>query len=204
MLDLRIEENYKNNNYYFIKPEKYINNYNKIKRDLIYLGVNADGFNMQFHKVHLDKIKKYIETETIPYHKWTENDMLEIKLNIPEAILREMLTRIGKRTNYDGKNTLYQYCHIIKREEKYYLLHYLELLEINQKRTRFSDYDLIIRNNVANILKNWNHIDIVDPKYIIEPEKQDTNLICILSKTESKNWDLWNLVKSKHAKKTEF
>jgi hypothetical protein len=200
MIDLRIEQNYKNENYYFIKPEKYINNFNKIKRDLIYLGVNADGFNMQFHKVNLEKIQKYIETGDIPYHNWSEDDLLEINLLIPEPILREMLTRIGKRTSYDGKNTLYQYCHIIKRNGKYYLLHYLELLEINDRKTRFCEYDLNIRNNIANMLKTWNHIEIVNPKYIIEPENQDTKLICVLSKNESKNWDLWNLVKSKHAK----
>src|SRR6056300_984948 len=95
--------------------------------------------------------------------------MVEVKLAEEEDFLkvRETLTRIGVASRKD--RTLYQSCHILHKQGKYYIVHFKELFALDGKPTNFAEEDIARRNTIANLLTEWGLITLVDPIKTEEP-----------------------------------
>ncbi len=93
------------------------------------------------------------------------DSMVEIKLRSAEDFLkiRETLTRIGVASRRD--KVLFQSCHILHKQGRYYIVHFKELFALDGKPTNFSDEDKARRNTIANLLAEWELIDIVDVEF---------------------------------------
>ena len=98
------------------------------------------------------------------------NQLVEVRLKNSEDFLkvRETLSRIGLASKKD--NTLYQSCHILHKQGKYYIVHFKELFLLDGKSADFSEGDIARRNRIVNLLEEWNLIDNVDPKKTQDPE----------------------------------
>lgn len=94
--------------------------------------------------------------------------LVEVTLNTPDDFLKvkETLTRIGVSSKKN--KTLYQSCHILHKrdkntkESKYYIVHFKELFKLDGKPTEFTEDDIARRNAIANILAEWNLVNLVD------------------------------------------
>ena len=88
--------------------------------------------------------------------------MVEVKLNEPDDFLkvRETLTRIGIASRKE--KTLFQSCHILHKQGKYYIVHFKELFALDGKTTNFTEKDTARRNSHANLLSEWELISLVD------------------------------------------
>jgi hypothetical protein len=95
--------------------------------------------------------------------------MVEVSLKTDDDFLkvRETLTRIGVASRKD--KTLYQSCHILHKQGRYYIVHFKELFALDGKPTNFSENDVARRNTVTNLLAEWGLIDLVDPEASVEP-----------------------------------
>jgi hypothetical protein len=116
-------------------------------------------------------------------------NMVEVKLRSTEDFLkiRETLTRIGVASRRD--KVLFQSCHILHKQGRYYIVHFKELFALDGKPTNFSDEDKARRNTIANLLAEWELIDIVDDvrtSEIIAP----LNQIKIIAHKEKHEWKL--------------
>ena len=98
--------------------------------------------------------------------QWQPADMVEVVLNEPDDFLkvRETLTRIGVASRRDRK--LYQSCHILHKQGKYYIVHFKELFALDGKNTNLSLNDVQRRNRIAQLLSDWGLISIVDESQI--------------------------------------
>jgi len=116
-------------------------------------------------------------------------NMVEIKLRSAEDFLkiRETLTRIGVASRRD--KVLFQSCHILHKQGRYYIVHFKELFALDGKPTNFSDEDKARRNTIANLLAEWELIDIVDTERTKEPVAP-LNQIKILAHKEKNEWKL--------------
>lgn len=114
---------------------------------------------------------------------------IEVRLNEAEDFLKvkETLTRIGIASRKENK--LFQSCHILHKQNKYYIVHFKELFALDGKETDFSEDDKGRRNTIINLLKEWELIDIVDEKKIDAP-KAPMGQIKIISHADKKNWNL--------------
>jgi hypothetical protein len=94
--------------------------------------------------------------------KWSIQDMLEITIKQPDDFLkvRETLTRIGVASRKD--KTLFQSCHILHKQGKYYIVHFKELFALDGKLATLSENDIQRRNTIAILLQDWALIDIVE------------------------------------------
>ena len=115
--------------------------------------------------------------------------MVEVTLKEPEDFLkvRETLTRIGVASRKD--KTLYQSCHILHKQGKYYIVHFKELFALDGKPTNFSDEDRGRRNTITNLLTEWGLVGIVETNSTAEfivPLSQ----IKIISHKEKDEWNL--------------
>ena len=115
--------------------------------------------------------------------------MVEVTLKEPEDFLkvRETLTRIGVASRKD--RTLYQSCHILHKQGKYYIVHFKELFALDGKPTNFSDEDRGRRNTITNLLTEWDLVGIVETNSTAEfivPLSQ----IKIISHKEKTEWNL--------------
>ena len=92
---------------------------------------------------------------------WTQEQMLEVRLNEPDDFLkvRETLSRIGVASRREKK--LYQSCHILHKQGKYYIVHFKELFALDGKKTNLSENDIARRNTISNLLSDWGLIKIV-------------------------------------------
>ena len=92
---------------------------------------------------------------------WTQEQMLEVTLNEPDDFLkvRETLSRIGVASRREKK--LYQSCHILHKQGKYYIVHFKELFALDGKKTNLSENDIARRNTISNLLSDWGLIKIV-------------------------------------------
>lgn len=115
--------------------------------------------------------------------------MVEVKLRSAEDFLkiRETLTRIGVASRRD--KVLFQSCHILHKQGRYYIVHFKELFALDGKPTNFSDEDKARRNTIANLLAEWELIDIVDTDRTKEPVAP-LNQIKILAHKEKNDWKL--------------
>jgi hypothetical protein len=115
--------------------------------------------------------------------------MVEVKLRSAEDFLkiRETLTRIGVASRRD--KVLFQSCHILHKQGRYYIVHFKELFALDGKPTNFSDEDMARRNTIANLLAEWDLIDIVDDNRTKDPIAP-LNQIKILAHKEKNDWKL--------------
>ena len=91
------------------------------------------------------------------------NNLIEIKLKEPDDFLKikETLSRIGIASKKD--KTLYQSCHILHKQGKYYIVHFKELFELDGKPSNMSENDIQRRNTIANLMAEWGLVKLVDP-----------------------------------------
>lgn len=118
------------------------------------------------------------------------NELIEVKLQEPDDFLKvkETLSRIGIASKKD--KTLYQSCHILHKQSKYYVVHFKELFLLDGKKSDFTEEDRARRNTIANLLHEWELLDLVD-------EKKSQNPIATLSQIKiitHKEKGEWNLV----------
>ena len=127
--------------------------------------------------------------------------MVECLLNEPDDFLkvRETLTRIGVASRKD--KILYQSCHILHKQGRYFIVHFKELFALDGKPTNFSENDQARRNTIANLLAEWGLIKLINPEEISELVVP-LNQLKILSFKEK---DLWELTAKYNigSKKTE-
>ena len=118
------------------------------------------------------------------------NQLVEVRLKNPEDFLKikETLSRIGLASKKE--NTLYQSCHILHKQGKYYIVHFKELFLIDGKHADFSEGDIARRNRIVNLLDEWDLIEQVDLDKTEAPEAP-LNQIKIIPFKEK---DKWNLV----------
>lgn len=117
-------------------------------------------------------------------------NLIEVNLVAPDNFLlvKETLTRIGVASKKD--NTLYQSCHILHKQGKYYIMHFKELFLLDgKKNTDFSDNDRARRNTIANLLEEWGLIEIVDKDKTEEPIVPISHVKIIPFKDKT-NWTL--------------
>ena len=115
--------------------------------------------------------------------------MIEVKLNEPDDFLkvRETLTRIGIASRKE--KTLFQSCHILHKQGKYYIVHFKELFALDGKTTNFTENDTARRNSIANLLAEWELISLVESDKSAEPTVPLSQLK-ILSFKEKDEWEL--------------
>ena len=92
---------------------------------------------------------------------WKQGDMLEITLKQPDDFLkvRETLSRIGVASRKEKK--LYQSCHILHKQGKYFIVHFKELFALDGKNTNLSENDIARRNTIVNLLNDWGLVNVV-------------------------------------------
>jgi hypothetical protein len=117
-------------------------------------------------------------------------DLVEVTLTQPDDFLkvRETLTRIGVASKKD--KTLFQSCHILHKQGKYYIVHFKELFALDGKPTDLSENDLSRRNAIALLLEDWGLVKIVNEAQVQQPEPILISQIKILSHKEKNEWQL--------------
>jgi hypothetical protein len=119
---------------------------------------------------------------------WTIDSMLEVALNEPDDFLKikETLTRIGIASKRDRK--LYQSCHILHKQGRYFIVHFKELFLLDSKPASLSENDMHRRNSISILLSDWGLLELIKPieKDCIAPLKQ----IKIISHREKSEWEL--------------
>ena len=117
------------------------------------------------------------------------DNMIEVKLNEGDDFLkvRETLTRIGVASRKD--KTLYQSCHILHKQGRYFIVHFKELFALDGKPSNFSDSDISRRNTIANLLAEWGLLKLVVP----DLSKQPIAPISQIKVLPFKEKDQWNL-----------
>ena len=118
--------------------------------------------------------------------EWDPGLMLEVKLNEPDDFLkvRETLSRIGVASRKEKK--LYQSCHILHKQGRYYIVHFKELFALDGKPSNLSQNDIERRNTIAALLDDWGLIEVMG---ISEP-RAPLSQIKILSFKEKDEWSL--------------
>ena len=120
--------------------------------------------------------------------QWSPESMLEVTIKQPDDFLkiRETLTRIGVASRKD--KTLYQSCHILHKQGKYFITHFKELFALDGKKSTLVINDIQRRNTIAILLQDWNLIDIVYKSKI--EDKAPLSQIKVLPFKEKKYWTL--------------
>ena len=120
--------------------------------------------------------------------EWTPGSMLEVTLNEPDDFLkvRETLTRIGVASRKDKK--LYQSCHILHKQGRYFIVHFKELFLLDGKKSNLEENDLARRNTIAQLMSDWGLITIANdnPVEPLAPMRQ----IKIIPFKEKNEWEL--------------
>ena len=117
------------------------------------------------------------------------DDMIECNLNESDDFLkvRETLTRIGVASRKDS--TLFQSCHILHKQGRYFIVHFKELFALDGKPTNFSENDQARRNTIANLLAEWGLVKLIIPERTTELIVP-LNQLKILSYKEKDEWNL--------------
>ena len=120
--------------------------------------------------------------------EWTPTLMLEVTLNEPDDFLkvRETLTRIGVASRKDNK--LYQSCHILHKQGRYFIVHFKELFLLDGKKSNLEENDLARRNTIATLISDWGLVSI-DNKETVHP-LAPLRQIKIIPFKEKNNWEL--------------
>ena len=124
-----------------------------------------------------------------PEVRWSPDKMVEVTLREPDDFLkvRETLTRIGVASRKEKK--LYQSCHILHKQGKYYITHFKELFMLDGKVNNFDDEDKARRNAIINLLEEWNLIKVVNHTQIEDPVAP-LSQIKVLPYKEKNDWEL--------------
>ena len=119
---------------------------------------------------------------------WSSADMLEVTIKQPDDFLkvRETLTRIGVASRKD--KTLFQSCHILHKQGKYYITHFKELFALDGKNSTLTENDIQRRNTIALLLQDWNLIDVVNTALV--ENKAPLSQIKVLPFKEKNEWNL--------------
>ena len=122
--------------------------------------------------------------------QWKQTDMVEVVLSEPDDFLkvRETLTRIGVASRKERK--IYQSCHILHKQGKYYIVHFKELFALDGKKTNFSLNDLQRRNRIIQLLVDWGLVSISDINLEKISDLAPLNQIKVLSYKEKGEWTL--------------
>lgn len=135
-----------------------------------------------------EKRKKMINTDNFVEYKWSIDKMIEINLNKSDDFLkiRETLTRIGVASRKEKK--IYQSCHILHKQGKYYIVHFKELFALDGKHANISLNDIQRRNRIIQLLEDWELIEIPNKEHTedIAPLSQ----IKVISFKEKTDWIL--------------
>ena len=139
-----------------------------------------------------------------PQVSWSQDKMIEVKLNEPDDFLkvRETLTRIGVASRKEKK--LYQSCHILHKQGKYYIVHFKELFALDGKYANLTVNDVQRRNRITRLLADWGLINVVKEDSIgdIAP----LNQIKVLPYKDKNDWILeqkYNIGKKTKTEETE-
>ena len=126
--------------------------------------------------------------EQKPITSWAPTDMLEITLNEPDDFLkvRETLTRIGVASRKDNK--LFQSCHILHKQGRYFIVHFKELFLLDGKPSNLVENDIQRRNTISTLLADWGLLSIINPDQAkeIAPLRQ----IKVIPFKDKVNWEL--------------
>ena len=129
-----------------------------------------------------------MENDNIQITDWTPSSMLEVTLNEPDDFLkiRETLTRIGVASRKDQK--LFQSCHILHKQGRYFIVHFKELFLLDGKPSNLLENDVHRRNTISTLLADWGLISIVNPDLAkeIAPLRQ----IKVIPFKEKSQWEL--------------
>ena len=123
-----------------------------------------------------------------PQVNWSQDQMVEVKLNEPDDFLkvRETLTRIGVASRKEKK--LYQSCHILHKQGKYYIVHFKELFALDGKYANLTMNDLQRRNRITRLLSDWGLISVVHEDSI--QDVAPLNQIKVLPYKDKNEWML--------------
>lgn len=142
-----------------------------------------------------------MENDNIQITDWTPSSMLEVTLNEPDDFLkiRETLTRIGVASRKDQK--LYQSCHILHKQGRYFIVHFKELFLLDGKPSNLLENDIHRRNTISTLLADWGLISIVNPDLAkeIAPLRQ----IKVIPFKEKSQWELCPKYNIGNTQKTE-
>ena len=138
---------------------------------------------------------------TEPEVKWSTDQMIEITLNEPDDFLkvRETLTRIGVASRKEKK--IYQSCHILHKQGRYYLVHFKELFALDGKHANLTQNDVQRRNRIIQLLSDWGLITIMNVSKITDIAP--LNQIKVLAYKEKQEWILETKYNIGKKKKTE-
>jgi hypothetical protein len=132
------------------------------------------------------------------YYDWTPESMLEVLLPEPDNFLkvRETLTRIGIASRKDKK--LYQSCHILHKQGRYFIVHFKELFALDGKESNITANDVERRNTIAGLLQDWGLLKILHNERA--DQKASLSQIKVVSHKEKNEWELvpkYNIGKKK-------
>ena len=133
-----------------------------------------------------------------PEVKWSADQMIEVTLNEPDDFLkvRETLTRIGVASRKEKK--IYQSCHILHKQGRYYIVHFKELFALDGKHANLTQNDVQRRNRIIQLLSDWGLITVLSPDKITDIAP--LNQIKVLAYKEKGEWILetkYNIGKKK-------
>tara|TARA_B100001094_G_scaffold224301_1_gene218536 strand:+ start:3058 stop:3489 length:432 start_codon:yes stop_codon:yes gene_type:complete len=133
-----------------------------------------------------------------PEVKWSADQMIEVTLNEPDDFLkvRETLTRIGVASRKEKK--IYQSCHILHKQGRYFIVHFKELFALDGKHANLTVNDVQRRNRIIQLLSDWGLITVLSPDNITDIAP--LNQIKVLAYKEKGEWILetkYNIGKKK-------
>jgi hypothetical protein len=139
-----------------------------------------------------------------PQVQWTPSMMIEVLLNEPDDFLkvRETLTRIGVASRKEKK--LYQSCHILHKQGRYYIVHFKELFALDGKHANLTLNDVQRRNRIVRLLLDWGLLSVVNPDEVVDIAP--LNQIKVLAYKDKEEWILeqkYNIGKKIKAAETE-
>ncbi len=139
-----------------------------------------------------------------PEVKWSADQMIEVTLNEPDDFLkvRETLTRIGVASRKEKK--IYQSCHILHKQGRYYIVHFKELFALDGKHANLTLNDVQRRNRIIQLLTDWGLVTVLSPDKVTDIAP--LNQIKVLAYKEKNEWILetkYNIGKKKKPEETD-
>ena len=136
--------------------------------------------------------------------QWKQSDMVEVVLNEPDDFLkvRETLTRIGVASRKEKK--IYQSCHILHKQGRYFIVHFKELFALDGKHANLTQNDVQRRNRIIQLLCDWGLVTVITPEKVTDIAP--LNQIKVLAYKEKGDWILetkYNIGKKKKVEETE-
>ena len=133
-----------------------------------------------------------------PEVKWSPDQMIEVTLNEPDDFLkvRETLTRIGVASRKEKK--IYQSCHILHKQGRYFIVHFKELFALDGKHANLTVNDVQRRNRIVQLLSDWGLVTVISPEKVTDIAP--LNQIKVLSYKDKDEWELetkYNIGKKK-------